>query len=133
MDFRLAPGQDPKLLFKKLRTFLDQNGYGDVKMSRFDSEPAARTPFADPWARAAIRAGRQVYGRPSIVELSSPGTSPMYVIRNTYGAPTVSIGVSPPDASLHAPNENIRLDLLQKGMFWIAQTIENYLESTEKQ
>jgi len=64
------------------------------------------------------------------VELCSAGTSPFYVIRDRYDAPIVSIGVSPPDASLHAPNENIRLDLLERGMVWIAQTFENYLEGS---
>ncbi len=127
MDFRLALGQDPKALFKKLRAYLDKNGFSDVKMTVLDSEPAARTLPSDPWAKAAMRAGEKVYGKKSVVELCSPGTSPFYLIRDTYGAPIVSIGISPPDASLHAPNENIRLDLLERGMVWIAQTFENYL------
>jgi len=132
MDFRLALGQDPKSLFKKLRAFLDDRGYQDVALKIMDSEPGARTPLNDPWARAAIRAGESVYGKKSVVELCSPGTSPMYVIMDQYKAPVVSIGVSPPDASLHAPNENIRLDLVEKGMLWIAQSVENYLSSKKK-
>lgn len=127
MDFRLAIGQNPKSLFKKLREFLDANGYSDVKIRALDSEPGSRTSPNDPWARAAIRAGQAVYGKESIVELCSPGTSPMHVIMNEYSAPVISIGVSPPDALLHAPNENIRLDLLEKGMLWIAETLEDYL------
>ncbi len=127
VDFRLALGQDPKTLFKKLRAFLDEKGFQDVEMKVMDSEPGARTPVSDPWAKAAISAGEAVYGKKSVVELCSPGTSPMYVIMNRYKAPVVSIGVSPSDASLHAPNENIRLDLLEKGMLWIAQAIDNYL------
>jgi acetylornithine deacetylase/succinyl-diaminopimelate desuccinylase-like protein len=127
MDFRLALGQDPKALFKKLRAHLDENGFADVKMTVLDCEPAARTLPSDAWAKAAMRAGEQTYGKKSIVELCSAGTSPFYVIRDMYDAPIISIGVSPPDASLHAPNENIRLDLLERGMLWIAQTFENYL------
>jgi acetylornithine deacetylase/succinyl-diaminopimelate desuccinylase-like protein len=132
MDFRLAIGQDPKTLFRKLRRFLDERGYQDVELKIMDCEPGARTPVNDPWAKAAIRAGEEVYGKKSVVELCSPGTSPTYVIMDRYKAPVVSIGVSPPDASLHAPNENIRLDLLEKGMLWIAQSVENYLDFKKK-
>jgi acetylornithine deacetylase/succinyl-diaminopimelate desuccinylase-like protein len=38
----------------------------------------------------------------------------------------VDIGVSAEGNAMHAPNENLRLDLLQKGMYWIAETIERY-------
>jgi acetylornithine deacetylase/succinyl-diaminopimelate desuccinylase-like protein len=130
MDFRLALGQDPKILFKKLRAYLDKNGFSDVKMTVLDSEPAARTLPSEAWVKAAVRAGEKTYGKKAIVELCSPGTSPLYVIRDRYDAPVVSIGVSPPDASLHAPNENIRLDMLESGMLWIARTFDNYLGVT---
>jgi len=132
MDFRLAIGQNPKGLFKKLRQFLDENGYDDVKLQVLDSEPGSRTSSDDPWARAAVGAGESIYGKKSIIELCSPGTSPMHVIQNEYSAPVISIGVSPPDALLHAPNENIRLDLLEKGMLWIAETVEDYLAGEKK-
>jgi acetylornithine deacetylase/succinyl-diaminopimelate desuccinylase-like protein len=40
--------------------------------------------------------------------------------------PSVDIGVCAEDAAIHAPNENLRLDLLQKGILWIADTIEGF-------
>jgi acetylornithine deacetylase/succinyl-diaminopimelate desuccinylase-like protein len=39
----------------------------------------------------------------------------------------LDIGISPIDAALHSPNENIRLDYLEKGMLWLGQTVENFL------
>lgn len=131
IDFRLVPNQDPEDLLQKLKKFLRDNGYGDVEVSSSTMEPAARTSYKDPWAAAAIKAGEEVYGKKSIIHLSSPGTGPLYVFTRRYGVPAMDIGVSSHDAALHAPNENIRLDLFEKGMLWIAQTMENYLSGAK--
>ena len=39
------------------------------------------------------------------------------------GADAIDLGFSPHDDAIHAPNENIRLDYLEKGMLWMGQTI----------
>jgi acetylornithine deacetylase/succinyl-diaminopimelate desuccinylase-like protein len=127
MDFRLVPDQDPGDLLRKLREYLDSKGFADVKIELESMEPAARTPYTDPFAQSAIRAARSVYKKEPIVRLSSPGTGPLYVFTRRYKMPSVDIGVSGEDAAIHAPNENLRLDLLEKGMFWIADTIEGFV------
>jgi len=127
IDFRLVPDQDPEDLLAKLKKFLKENGYSDVEVTSSTMEPAARTSYKDPLADAAIKAGEEVYKKKSVIELSSPGTGPLYVFTRRYDVPSLDIGISPHDMALHAPNENIRLDLLEKGMLWIAQTLENYL------
>jgi acetylornithine deacetylase/succinyl-diaminopimelate desuccinylase-like protein len=126
MDFRLVPDQDPEDLIGRLRAYLDAKGFSDVKVELESMEPAARTPYTDPFAQAAIKAARLVYGKEPIVRLSSPGTGPLYVFTRRYKMPSVDIGVSAEDAAIHAPNENLRLDLLQKGMLWIADTVEMF-------
>ena len=126
MDFRLVPDQDPEDLLRKLRAYLVGKGFADVKIELESMEPAARTPYTDPFAQSAIKAARQVYGKEPIVRLSSPGTGPLYVFTRRYKMPSVDIGVSAEDAAIHAPNENLRLDLLEKGMLWIADTIEGF-------
>lgn len=127
IDFRLVPGQDPDELFSNLTRFLSSQGFSDVKIERMTMEPAARTSFMSPWAQAAINAAREVFQVRPVIELSSPGTGPLYVFSRRYGADAVDIGFSPHDDAIHAPNENIRLDYLEKGMVWIAETIEGYL------
>jgi acetylornithine deacetylase/succinyl-diaminopimelate desuccinylase-like protein len=124
MDFRLVPDQDPQDLWNRLRKYLDDNGYADVEMNLESMEPAARTSYKDPFAQAAIRAGEKVYGKKPLVELSSPGTGPLYVFTRRYRMPSVDIGVSAMDAGLHAPNENLRLENMKKGISWIAETME---------
>ncbi|MDA4125016.1 MAG: M20/M25/M40 family metallo-hydrolase [Thaumarchaeota archaeon] len=129
MDFRLVPDQDPAELLKKLRKYLDDNGFSDVKYELESMEPAARTSFRDPFAQAAITAAEKVYGKKPVVELSSPGTGPLYIFTRRYKMPSVDIGVSAMDGGIHAPNENLRLDLLQKGINWVAETMELFAAS----
>jgi acetylornithine deacetylase/succinyl-diaminopimelate desuccinylase-like protein len=126
MDFRLVPEQDPEDLLKKLRKYLDAKGFSDVRIELESMEPAARTPYTHPFAQSAIWAARQVYGKEPVVRLSSPGTGPLYVFTRRYMMPSVDIGVSSEDGAIHAPNENLRLDLLEKGMLWIAETMERF-------
>jgi acetylornithine deacetylase/succinyl-diaminopimelate desuccinylase-like protein len=129
MDFRLVPDQDPDDLLKKLRAYLDKNGFADVKIELESMEPAARTPYTNSFAQSAILAAKAVYGKEPIVRLSSPGTGPLYVFTQRYRVPSVDIGVSAEDAAIHAPNENLRLDLLEKGMYWVAETVERFASS----
>ena len=129
MDFRLVPEQDPEDLFKKLRKHLDDNGFADVEIQLESMEPAARTPHSHPFAQAAIAAAAEVYGKKPIVQLGSPGTGPLYLFTRKYGMPSVDIGVSAEDGGIHAPNENLKLENLVKGMLWIAETMEKFSAS----
>jgi acetylornithine deacetylase/succinyl-diaminopimelate desuccinylase-like protein len=129
LDFRLVPEQDPQDLLNKLRKFLDVNGFGDVEIQLESMEPAARTPYKHPFAQAAIRAAEKVYGRKPIVELGSPGTGPLYLFTRRYSMPSVDIGVSAMDGGIHAPNENLKLEYMRKGMLWIAEAMELYCAS----
>ena len=124
MDLRLVPDQDPEELWKNLRKYLDDNGFADVEMNLESMEPAARTSYRDPFAQAAIRAAEKTYGKKPIVELGSPGTGPLYLFTRKYKMPSVDIGVSAIDGGIHAPNENLKLENLRKGMLWIAETME---------
>jgi acetylornithine deacetylase/succinyl-diaminopimelate desuccinylase-like protein len=124
MDFRLVPEQDPQDLWDRMRKYLDDKGFADVEMKLESMEPAARTSHKHPFAQAAIRAGEKVYGRKPVVELGSPGTGPLYLFTKKYGMPSVDIGVSAEDGQIHAPNENLKLENLRKGMIWVAETME---------
>jgi acetylornithine deacetylase/succinyl-diaminopimelate desuccinylase-like protein len=127
MDFRLVSNQDPDELFGRLTSHLKENGYGDVVVVKETMEPAARTSYKSDLAQAAIKAAKEVFAKDPVIELSSAGTGPLYIFTRRYGVPALDIGISPMDAALHSPNENIRLDLLEKGMLWLGRTVENYL------
>jgi acetylornithine deacetylase/succinyl-diaminopimelate desuccinylase-like protein len=129
MDFRLVPEQDPQDLWNKMRKYLDDNGFGDVEMQLESMEPAARTSYKDPFAQAAMGAAEKVYKKKPVVELSSPGTGPLYVFTRRYKMPSVDIGVSAQDGGIHAPNENLKLENLKNGILWVAETIEQFSAS----
>ncbi len=129
MDFRLVPEQDPQDLWDKMRKYLDDNGFADVEMQLESMEPAARTSYKHPFANAAIVAAEKTYGKKPIVELGSPGTGPLYLFTRRYNMPSVDIGVSALDGGIHAPNENLKLENLRKGMCWIAETMELFSAS----
>jgi acetylornithine deacetylase/succinyl-diaminopimelate desuccinylase-like protein len=129
VDFRLVPDQDPHDLWNKLRKYLDDNGFADVEMQLESMEPAARTSYKHPFAQAAIKGAERIYGKKPIVELGSPGTGPLYVFTRRYNMPSVDIGVSAIDGGIHAPNENLKLENLRKGMLWIAETMELFAAS----
>lgn len=126
MDFRLVPEQDPHDLWNKMRKYLDDNGFGDVEMHLESMEPAARTSYKNPFAQAAMMAAEKVYGKKPVVELGSAGTGPLYVFTQRYKMPSVDIGVSAMDGGIHAPNENLKLENLRKGILWIAETVERF-------
>jgi acetylornithine deacetylase/succinyl-diaminopimelate desuccinylase-like protein len=126
MDFRLVPDQDPQDLWNKMRKYLDDNGFSDVEMHLESMEPAARTSYRDPFAQVAIRAAEKVYGKKPVVELGSPGTGPLYVFTRRYKMPSADIGVSAMDGGIHAPNENLKLENLKNGIYWIAETMEQF-------
>ncbi len=127
MDFRLVPGQVPDELFDSFTGYLASNGFSDVKIEKMTMEPAARTSYTSPWAQATVHAAREIFGVKPVIELSSAGTGPLYVFSRRYGADAVDIGFAPHDDAIHAPNENIRVDYLEKGMLWIGEAIEEYL------
>jgi acetylornithine deacetylase/succinyl-diaminopimelate desuccinylase-like protein len=124
MDFRLVPDQDPDDLLQRLKKYLADNGFGDVEVDVESMEPAARTSYKHPFAQAAIKAAEKIYGKKPIVELGSPGTGPLYLFTRKYNMPSVDIGVSALDGGIHAPNENLKLENLRKGMLWIGETME---------
>ena len=127
MDFRLVPDQDPEELFAKFVAFLKENGYGDVEIAKETMEPAARTSYKSDLGAGRDQGGEGGLPEGPVIEISSAGTGPLYVFTRRYGVAALDIGISPVDAALHSPNENIRLDFLEKGMLWLGQTIENFL------
>ncbi len=113
LDLRLVPDQDPLRVFEQLRQHLARRGFADVELTLHSAERPYWTPIDDPLVRAAERATEAVYGAPGLRLISGPGTAPMHPICDPHKVPFVALGMTHPDARLHAPNENLRLDLVQ--------------------
>lgn len=126
IDFRLVNDQDPNDIERKLRAHLERHGFGDIKVTCFGNEHPARTPVTDPLVQVMLEAMRPVYGAEPVIVPSMAGTGPLYPFVHTLGLPTADCGIGYPDAAIHAPNENIRLEDFRKGTKAIAALLGRF-------
>jgi len=126
VDFRLVPDQTPEEVFRLLRAHLDAQGYSDVKTEYLGGESPDRTDPDDPFVQLVIEAAVEVYNRPVQVSPSIGGSGPNHVFTQYLHLPIVSAGVGYPGAQIHAPNENLRLDLYLKGAQHIARILQAF-------
>ena len=126
MDFRLVPDQDPDDILEKLRRHLERRGFADVKVRLLSNERPARTPVMEPFVEVVRAALREVYGREPIIVPTMAGTGPLYPFIATLGLPTADCGIGYPDARIHAPDENIRIEDFLRGTKAIAALIGRF-------
>ena len=123
MDFRLPPNLDPKDAMTKLRTHLEQHGFGHIEV-RFQTtaEPPYKISAKEPMAQAVIAAATKLYNVPPIVNgVSAEGT----ILKHVW-IPCVLTGFASAGANLHAPNENIRIDHYIQGIKYAATIMEEF-------
>ncbi len=126
VDFRLVPDQRPEQVLKQLRAHLDAQGFPDVQIEYLGGETPARTDPNHPFIRLVVEAAREVYGVPMQMVPLSGGSGPNYIFIENLGLPIATAGVSYPGAQVHAPNENVRLDLYLKGAKHIARVLKEF-------
>lgn len=114
IDFRLVPNQTPEQIVKLLRQHLDAEGFEDVQIDYLGGEPPALTDPDDPFVDLVVRTAEPVYGSPMQIVPLIGGSGPNYPFVHALGLPVVTAGAGYPGAQVHAPNENIRLDLYLK-------------------
>jgi len=128
MDFRLVPDQDPDDIVAKLRRHLDSHGFGDVENKNLGGERPARTPVTDPLVGVMREAICEAYGSEPLVVPAMAGTGPLYPFVATLGLPVADCGIGYPDAHIHAPDENIRVEDFLRGTKAIAALIWRFGE-----
>jgi acetylornithine deacetylase/succinyl-diaminopimelate desuccinylase-like protein len=128
VDFRLVPSQTPEEVFKLLRAHLDAQGFSDVKLEYLGGESPDRTDPDDPFVELVVEIAGEVYNRPVQVSPSIGGSGPNHVFTQYLHLPIVSAGVGYPGAQIHAPNENLRLDLYLRGARHIARILKTFGE-----
>lgn len=126
VDFRLVPDQTPDEVLRLLRAHLDAEGFADVKIHLWGGDTPARTDPDDPFVRLVVEAAREVYGVPMDVVPMTGGSGPNHMFIEALGVPVVTAGIGHPGAQVHAPNENIRLDLYLKGARHIARILTDF-------
>ena len=129
VDFRLVPDQKPEVVLEQLRAHLDAEGFSDVLITYLGGEPPARTDPNDPFVDLVVKTADQVYGTPMQIIPTSGGSGPNYPFVHILNLPVVSAGAGYPGSLVHAPNENIRLDLYLKHAKHMARILSTFGEN----
>lgn len=129
VDFRLVPNQAPEEVVVKLRAHLDAEGFEDVQITLLGGEPPGRTDPKDPFVDLVVNAATEVYQQPMAVEPMNGGSGPNHAFIHHLHVPVVTMGMGYPGSQVHAPNENIRLDLYVKTARHAARVVKEFADS----
>jgi acetylornithine deacetylase/succinyl-diaminopimelate desuccinylase-like protein len=83
----------------------------------------------DPLVDVMREAIRDAYGSDPFIVPAMAGTGPLYPFVATLGLPTADCGIGYPDAHIHAPDENIRIEDFLRGTKAIAALIGRFGEA----
>jgi len=111
LDFRLVPWQRPADIPPLLRAHLDAHGFADVHVRDLGGVPPMKMDPDHPFVDLVVAAANDVYARPMLKVPLRGVTGPGYLFVHELGLPVATSGLGYPAANLHAPNENIRVDL----------------------
>jgi len=127
LDFRTLPGMKAMDQLEKLKAFLAAKGFADIEVHFHDKIDASATPYDSRIAKACLKAGKEVYGRPPDVWPWSLGASANGFFNEVVGVPAVSgPGVSYEASGYHAPNEHIRLTDFTNGAKYFAALMARF-------
>ena len=128
VDFRLVPNQTPEEVLKNLRSHLDAEGFEDVQVTYNGGEAPGRTDPDDPFVALVVDAAEEVYGMKQDIVPMTGGSGPNHAFLHYLDVPIATSGIGYPGGLVHAPNENIRLDLYMKGAKHITRILKAYGE-----
>ncbi len=116
VDFRLVPNQTPEEVLAKLRSHLDAEGFSDVQVTLMGGEAPGRVDPDDPFIHLTVEAARGVFAHDMVVVPMIGGSGPNHAFIEHLHVPIATVGFGHPGSRVHAPDENIRLDLFEKGI-----------------
>lgn len=126
LDFRLVPGQTPEQVLKSLRAHLDDHGFEDVQVMYIGGEAPGRTDPDDPFIQLVVDTAGPVYGQLMQIVPMIGGSGPNHAFLENLKLPIATAGVGYPGSQVHAPNENVRIDLYLKGAKHITRILSAF-------
>ena len=108
IDFRLVPDQSPQQVIGLLRRHLDHHGFDDIEIIVQDANvKPVRSPATHWFVQDASELLERHFGKPAIVQPSSPASGTAHPFVEQLGAAVIGLGLTHHGAMLHSPNENI--------------------------
>ncbi len=123
VDFRLVPNQRPEDVLAQLREHLDREGFADIEIKDMGSYAPGRSDPDDLFIQLVVDAARGVYDHEMLIAPMTGGSGPNAAFIEYLGAPIATSGMGYPGGLIHAPNENIRLDLFEKAIRHTARIV----------
>ncbi len=114
MDFRLVVDQDPNQIFEDLCRFLEAEGFRDIEARKMAIFPPSKTALENPFVQKII-AAVAAKGEAPVIYPNTAGSLPDGYFTKDLGIPSVWFPMANFDSNAHAPDENIRVDLLHRG------------------
>lgn len=127
LDFRLVPNMMPKKQFELLKKHVEKQGMKNIDIKLIHGEPAARIPYDHPFVNLVNECAKEIFGQ-TILNISSPGTGPMYSFQKILQAPSISLGCTFVYSRIHSPNEYVRIDLLASITKCLCKIIERFVQ-----
>jgi acetylornithine deacetylase/succinyl-diaminopimelate desuccinylase-like protein len=133
LDLRLVRGNDFRRQVERLVAHIRRQGFYVTDRDPTDAERLAhplvakvthrpggynaeRTPMDLAFSRAVVEAVQSTSREPVVRMPTLGGSLPLSLIRETLGAPTITVPIANYDNNQHAENENIRLQNLWDGI-----------------
>ena len=126
IDFRLAMGQTIDGVLEGLRSHLDTGGFSDIEITFLGGGPAAKTDPDNPFVHLVTTTAKDIYGVTMEIVPMIGGSGPNHAFIHHLNLPVVTAGVGHPGSEVHAPNENLRLDLYLKGAQHITRILSAF-------
>jgi acetylornithine deacetylase/succinyl-diaminopimelate desuccinylase-like protein len=129
IDFRLVSHMNPKTQYNKLVSYLRAKGYSEeeLQISFLSGEHAYRTAIDNEYVGLVIEAAKKIH-TDVILNISSPGTGPMYSFKKILSVDSICIGSTVLPNKIHSPNEFANIDLLNKATKCFIEIIERISE-----
>ncbi|GAA0371561.1 M20/M25/M40 family metallo-hydrolase [Alkalibacterium iburiense] len=134
LDIRLAPGQDPELIYSLLKEHVAHFPSDcQFTIEKLSAVKPSKTSLHHPLVQEVIEAVHIAYDKKPVVLPALGGTGPMYVFTDILNIPSVTVPYANVDEDNHAPNENMGLKEFFNGIRATCSTILRLGELTHSQ
>lgn len=127
LSIRLAGDQDPQEVAGHVERWVAQRLRGIRHELEFD-HPTAEAPYRTPdhpAVEALARAMAVGFDTDRVGRMGNGGGGPADLLARRTGAPVLFFGTGLPDDRWHAPDEHVRLDVLERGAVTLAELWRN--------
>ncbi len=114
-DIRLVESQSVDEVFAKVEAHVKRHA-PDVEVIRLGGMDPSKTPLDSPYAEPLFGAITEGQGEEPQIVPAMGGSLPNYVFTKTLGLPTFLVPYANADESNHAPNENMEVERVIKGI-----------------